>query len=31
MGQPYARKQFNVAQRQQPATELTYRGIRHSR
>ena len=30
MGQPYARKQFNVTQRQQPA-ELTYRGIRYSR
>jgi hypothetical protein len=30
MGKPYARKQFTVAQRQQPA-ELTYRGIRYSR
>jgi hypothetical protein len=30
MGKPYARKQFNVTQRQQPA-ELTYRGIRYSR
>lgn len=30
MGRTYARKQFNVAQRQQPA-ELTYRGIRYVR
>jgi Domain of unknown function (DUF4278) len=30
MGRPYARKQFTVAQRQQPA-ELTYRGIRYAR
>ena len=30
LGQPYATRQFTVAQRQQPA-ELTYRGIRYSR
>ncbi|PZV01118.1 MAG: hypothetical protein DCF32_16640 [Leptolyngbya sp.] len=30
MGRPYARKQFTLAQRQQPA-ELTYRGIRYVR
>ncbi|MGG6241594.1 DUF4278 domain-containing protein [Nodosilinea sp. AN01ver1] len=30
MGRPYARKQFTVAQRQQPA-ELTYRGVRYAR
>lgn len=30
MGQSYARKQFVVAQQQQPA-ELTYRGIRYAR
>jgi hypothetical protein len=30
MGQPYARKQFNVTQRQQPA-ELTYRGVHYTR
>ena len=30
MGKSYARKQFNVAQRQQ-TTELTYRGIRYIR
>lgn len=30
MGCPYARKQFTVAQRQQPA-ELTYRGVRYAR
>lgn len=30
MGRPYARKQFAVAQRQQPA-ELTYRGISYVR
>ncbi len=30
MGRPYARKQFTVAQRQQPA-ELTYRGVHYSR
>ncbi|MEO1069114.1 MAG: DUF4278 domain-containing protein [Cyanobacteria bacterium J06638_6] len=27
MGKPYARKQYNVAQRQQPKSELTYRGV----
>jgi len=30
MGKSYARKQFNVTQRQQPA-ELTYRGVRYAR
>lgn len=30
MGRPYARKQFTVAQRQQPA-ELTYRGVHYAR
>jgi hypothetical protein len=30
MGRPYFRKQFTVAQRQQPA-ELTYRGVRYTR
>jgi hypothetical protein len=30
MGQPYARKQFNVTHRQQPA-ELTYRGVHYTR
>jgi hypothetical protein len=27
MGKPYARKQYTVAQRQSPKSELTYRGI----
>lgn len=31
MGKSYVRKHFNVAQRQQPATELTYRGIHYTR
>jgi hypothetical protein len=30
MGQPYARKQFNVTHRQQPA-ELIYRGVHYTR
>ena len=30
LGKPYARKQFNMTQRQQPA-ELTYRGVRYAR
>jgi hypothetical protein len=30
MGKLYARKQFNVAQRHQPA-ELTYRGVHYTR
>ncbi|WP_081973046.1 DUF4278 domain-containing protein [Leptolyngbya sp. KIOST-1] len=30
LGRPYARKQFTVTQRQQPA-ELTYRGVRYTR
>ncbi|MBE9109879.1 DUF4278 domain-containing protein [Nodosilinea sp. LEGE 07298] len=30
MGRPYARKQFTVAQRHQPA-ELTYRGVHYAR
>lgn len=31
MGQPYVRKQFKVANRQQPGGQLTYRGVRYSR
>lgn len=31
LGQPYAKKQFTVAQRQQPSEELTYRGQRYRR
>jgi hypothetical protein len=30
MGRPYTRKQFTVAQRQQPV-DLTYRGVRYAR
>lgn len=30
MGRPYARKQFNLEHRQQPA-ELTYRGVHYAR
>jgi len=30
MGKSYARKQYNVAQRQQPKSELTYRGIHYT-
>ncbi|MEM6838647.1 MAG: DUF4278 domain-containing protein [Cyanobacteria bacterium P01_C01_bin.120] len=30
LGKPYARKQYNVSQRQQPASELTYRGIKYT-
>lgn len=30
LGKPYARKQFTVAQRHQPA-ELTYRGVHYTR
>lgn len=30
MGKPYARKQFNVTQRQAPQSELTYRGIHYT-
>ena len=30
LGKPYARKQFNMSQRQQPMAELTYRGVRYS-
>ena len=30
MGRPYARKQFTMTQRQQPA-ELTYRGVHYAR
>ena len=30
LGRPYARKQFTVTQRQQPA-ELTYRGVHYTR
>jgi hypothetical protein len=29
MGKSYARKQFNIAQRQSPKSALTYRGIRY--
>lgn len=31
LGRPYARKEYMVAQRQQPAEELTYRGQRYRR
>ncbi len=31
LGKRYARKQFTVSQRQQPASELTYRGARYRR
>jgi hypothetical protein len=31
LGKPYARKQFNVSQRQPSTAELTYRGVRYSR
>ena len=31
LGKPYARKQYNVSQRQQPASEMTYRGVPYSR
>ena len=31
LGKSYSRKQFNVAQRQQPTEELIYRGQRYSR
>ena len=31
MGKPYARKQFTIANRQQPGGEMTYRGVRYSR
>ena len=30
LGKRYVRKQFSVNQRQQSATELTYRGVRYS-
>ena len=30
LGKPYARKQYNIHQRQQLASELTYRGVRYS-
>lgn len=30
LGRTYARKQFNVTQRQQLPSELTYRGIRYN-
>jgi predicted SpoU family rRNA methylase len=29
MGKPYVRKQYNVTQRNQPQSELAYRGIRY--
>ncbi|MEM9118393.1 MAG: DUF4278 domain-containing protein [Cyanobacteria bacterium P01_F01_bin.56] len=29
-GKSYAQKQYNVHQRQQPASEMTYRGVRYS-
>ena len=31
LGKSYARKQYAVSQRHQPASELTYRGVRYSR
>lgn len=31
LGRPYAKKQFNVAQRQQPSEELTFMGRRYTR
>ena len=31
LGKSYARKQYTISQRQQPTTELTYRGVRYSR
>ena len=31
LGKPYARKQYNVSQRQQPASEMTYRGVHYNR
>ncbi len=31
LGRSYARKQFHVAQRQQPAAELTFMGRRYTR
>jgi len=31
LGKRYAKKQFTVAQRQQPNHQLTYRGISYSR
>ncbi|HEY9889623.1 MAG TPA: DUF4278 domain-containing protein [Candidatus Obscuribacterales bacterium] len=31
LGKSYIRKQFNVTQRHQPGTELTYRGVHYSR
>jgi hypothetical protein len=30
LGKRYTRKQFSVNQRQQPKSELTYRGIRYT-
>ncbi|MEM1281455.1 MAG: DUF4278 domain-containing protein [Cyanobacteria bacterium P01_H01_bin.152] len=30
LGKRYTRKQFTASQRQQPASELTYRGVRYS-
>lgn len=30
LGKHYVRKQFNISQRQQLSTELTYRGVRYS-
>jgi hypothetical protein len=30
LGKHYARKQYNVSQRQQSTNELTYRGIRYT-
>ena len=31
LGQPYATRQFNVTQRQQPSEELTFMGRRYTR
>lgn len=30
LGKTYVRKQFNVHQRQQPSSELTYRGLKYT-
>ena len=31
LGKQYAKKQFSLSHRQQPATELIYRGVRYRR
>ncbi len=30
-GKSYSQKQYNTSQRQQPASEMTYRGVHYSR